>query len=37
MAGEPSQNQRKETEGGDLRVVSCLCGKGGSGSTETDQ
>jgi len=28
MAGEPSQNQRKETEWGDLRVVSCLCGNG---------
>jgi hypothetical protein len=37
MPGEISQRQGKETEGGDLRIVSHLCSEGEQGGTETGQ
>jgi len=36
MVGEPSQNQLRETERGDLRTVSCLYGNGVQGSAENE-
>jgi len=37
MAIKPSRHWGNETEGGDLRIVRCVCGKGGQGGVQTGQ